>query len=142
MKKCRYKGPGLHIMNGMPIDIGTVVTLSDAAAKAFQDRFEVIEDMILGNEGVAEPVLSNEFFAIIVKNNLFDIYSITSEKKMNEKPMKRKEIVESFPDIEIYRTDECPYAYELWNKKEEKPKMVKEKGVEVKRKKLKRKVNK
>ena len=89
---------------------GAVLDLTKSQFEAFKDRFESLEEREEQEE--MQPEWS-DLFAVSMGRGVYHIFSKTQEKRITgKKGINKKELGESFPEIEIFKPSNCLFDYE------------------------------
>lgn len=86
---------------------GAVLELTSSQLEAFKDRFEPIEE-----EELEPQEQWNDLFCVSMGRGVYHIFSKSQEKRITgEKGISKKELTESFPEIEIFKPSNCLFDF-------------------------------
>ena len=106
---CRYKGKGIHIKpDGTPAIIGEELELTQSQYDAFKDRFTLIEQADFEEKELP-------YFGVKVGTK-FHVFHIETGEQQTDVLQTRKEVLDSYPTIQLFDQDDCPYKFELKEK--------------------------
>lgn len=104
--KASHKKP-----NGEFAVIGDELELTSNQYEMFKDRFTLIEQDVFEEKDLP-------YFGVKVGTK-FHIFHIETGEQQTDVPQTRKEVLDSYPTIQFFAQDDCPYKFELKEKSTE-----------------------